>query len=87
MINTKYWTPSILASIAVTLQLLTGGGLSTSAAEFTPPDNVGAPRGRVGGGTGVEVPLIKSLLERQDDGLEGVVGVVASPAMVQAIRR
>ncbi|MCT7990094.1 DUF928 domain-containing protein [Laspinema olomoucense] len=51
MINTKYWTPSILASIAVGLQLLTGGTLPTSAAEFVPPDNVGAPRGRVGGGT------------------------------------
>ena len=51
MINTKYWTPSILASIAVGLQLLTGGAIQTSAAEFTPPDNVGAPRGRVGGGT------------------------------------
>ncbi|MCT7984092.1 DUF928 domain-containing protein [Laspinema sp. A4] len=51
MINTKYWTPSILASIAVTLQFLTGGTLPMSAAEFVPPDNVGAPRGRVGGGT------------------------------------
>lgn len=51
MINTKYWTPSILASIAVGLQLLTGGGIPTVAAEFIPPDNVGAPRGRVGGGT------------------------------------
>lgn len=52
MITTKkYWTPSILASIAVALQLLTGGTIPTSAAEFVPPDNVGAPRGRVGGGT------------------------------------
>ncbi|MGL5195201.1 MAG: DUF928 domain-containing protein [Chroococcales cyanobacterium] len=40
-----------MASIALGLQLLTGGAIPTSAAEFIPPDNVGAPRGRVGGGT------------------------------------
>jgi hypothetical protein len=51
MFKIKYWTPPILASIAVGLQVLTGGMVPASAAEFVPPDNVGAPRGRVGGGT------------------------------------
>ncbi len=51
MFKIKYWTPPILASIAVGLQVLTWGSMPGTAAEFVPPDNVGAPRGRVGGGT------------------------------------
>ncbi|MEB3826137.1 DUF928 domain-containing protein [Phormidium sp. CCY1219] len=46
-----YYTSLMSAGLALCLGLFAPGANSAKAVDFVPPDNVGAPRGRVGGGT------------------------------------
>lgn len=50
MLRKKYFTTAIAAAFAASVELFIWASLPVRAAEFVPP-NVGAPRGRVGGGT------------------------------------